>query len=972
MSEAGGPTKKGGQRSKSKTREARRPNPSSSESSSGQTQQLDKKMAQLSVSGDKSAQVPLFPRMPPRQPNARHPGDPVALISNLFRISIKSEKPIFKYSVEIDFDKSEGKAAEGVEKVPRRIRGDLARAVLEKTMVDYVRKIKLPVPNGYNYCFDLPGKNLITLFDMFPKPTDGKKKEYSIEIDLPTIVDNSKVQDLPQRFKVVIFKGSQFLVKEALEYCGGKVRGKAQDYQEHLGLINTIMRARIISIPSNFCTNANTFPFKKENIFPLSPGVQLNQGFYSSAKLTQTGLVLNVHNAFNAFTEVKFLTDLLVERFRVRDLSRVDPATIKNLLKEVQKKQVEATHINYGTKDKPHYRKYRVEDIRGCSRTDKFTLVDKITKVSKEVTVQDYFFQEYKTKLKYPNLPCVIDKGRKIPLELCRLVEKQKVMRKMTPDETATIIKKAALKPEATFKHITQNVLEIQRESKPLKDFGLDLDGKPIEVEGYELLPLSLVGKTGRPLNPRDGQYDNRKEPFVTPATVNKCILAFIVDQARDRNLVHAINNNQLGVDVFSQNFINQGAEKGVKMPKAVIEHQKLFIVGEDKDFKALLKRFVGYCNTSKADHAIFILPPSCPDYVYRYLQYLEATVQEGRKPPEKFTRISCIKYENYDRKIINDRNKGAMFLSNLWLKYNTKLGGVNYVLDSRSKYPFLSEGWLFIAVDVCHPAPGDKLIQSVAAAIGMWDLTSSNLSYCTRLRVQKKTGENGSTTREDVAEIDVMVNDILNDYRAKKNLLPKYVVILRDGVSEGQFEIVLQKEVHLVKKCLLQAYGKSPQPKLACLVVQKRHKVRFQRKVPKVTSRGDQDYNMQPGTVVDSVVVHPNDFSFYLAPHKTIQGTTRPVHAYMILDEIGFSQDVAQAMIHALSYLSPRCNKSTSIPTPINLADRAAERGKNIVISWNDDNPGKMSDQDRLNRLNDLLSNKLGEKNYKNTLYYI
>lgn len=944
---------------------------------------LSGKMEQLTVS---RANKSLFPAMPKRAANVKHPGNPVILISNLFKISVIQNKPIFRYAVEIDFVKVDkekkgqsGDAGGGT--VPRKIRGDLARQIIEQTLLMYVKEKKLPVTNGYNYCYDLLGKNLFTLFDMFQNEKGVSKKELIVPVKLPTIKDNKKVEMVPQDFKVIIHKGTKLNIKELFDFCAGTGARDTRELKEHQRLINTIIRAEIVKIPRNLCTATSTFDFGDRNkACQISAGVQLNRGYYTSAKLTGSGVVLNVHNAFGAFCEPSNLVDLLRQTRTTEDeLNRgLRDITREKLLREVQNKQVEATHINYGTRENPHYRKYRVNDISGSSM-DTFMLIDRSTNVPKEITIAKYFEIEYKTKLKFPKLPCVIDRGRKIPLELCRLVEKQRVMRKMTPDETAKIIRQAALPPEQTFGHIRDSVNEIKARSKPLQDFGLEFEPKPIMVEGYELPPIALLGGNRRDLMPKNGEYPAQNEKFVRPAVVKKWALAFIVDKNRDRDLNADIERNGLETDKFAKLFKSAGEQKGAMVQLNPFqsqgrqysnEFQILYVDQREVEFKNTLTRYLKHCNKNKFDHIIFVLSYFCPDYVYRYLQFLEATAQEGRGPTEKWTRVSCIKYDNYKKKIIQDRFNGSMFLSNLWLKYNTKLGGINYVLKTDARYAFLQPGYIFIAIDVCHPAPGDKLIQSVAAAVGMWDVTNPKLSYCTKLRVQKKTSENGSSTREDVVDIGPMVEGILDSYKQVKNDLPKSIVILRDGVSEGQFQIVLESELSKVKSSLLKVYGQKGQPKVSCLVVQKRHKVRFMRRDPVQTRKGP-DFNMQPGTVVDSVVVHPTDFSFYLAPHKTIQGTTRPAHIYMILDEIKFSQDEAQAMIHALSYLSPRCNKSTSIPTPINLADRAAERGKNIVISWNDQNRAKLDDNTRLERLNKLFDN-LADKSYLNTLFYI
>jgi eukaryotic translation initiation factor 2C len=78
---------------------------------------------------------------------------------------------------------------------------------------------------------------------------------------------------------------------------------------------------------------------------------------------------------------------------------------------------------------------------------------------------------------------------------------------------------------------------------------------------------------------------------------------------------------------------------------------------------------------------------------------------------------------------------------------------------------------------------------------------------------------------------------------------------------------------------------------------VQKRHNTRL---LPK--QEGGQDDtpidrsgNIAPGILVDRGITHPRDFDFYLNSHASLQGTSRPAHYYVLVDENGFSADGIQ-----------------------------------------------------------------------------
>ncbi len=56
-------------------------------------------------------------------------------------------------------------------------------------------------------------------------------------------------------------------------------------------------------------------------------------------------------------------------------------------------------------------------------------------------------------------------------------------------------------------------------------------------------------------------------------------------------------------------------------------------------------------------------------------------------------------------------------------------------------------------------------------------------------------------------------------------------------------------------------------------------------------------DFELILGTVIDTDIVSPNGFDFYLNSHAAIQGTSRPVLYQVLYDEIGFTSDDIQQL---------------------------------------------------------------------------
>ena len=96
---------------------------------------------------------------------------------------------------------------------------------------------------------------------------------------------------------------------------------------------------------------------------------------------------------------------------------------------------------------------------------------------------------------------------------------------------------------------------------------------------------------------------------------------------------------------------------------------------------------------------------------------------------------------------------------------------------------------------------------------------------------------------------------------------------MLCPGVSDSQFETVLQKEIPAIRSACSMVLDDSPQPKITCIVAVKRHHNRF---YPTDKDGADPKHNnnINTGTTVDRNVTIPQKWDFFMAPHRALQGT--------------------------------------------------------------------------------------------------
>ncbi|PIN22712.1 hypothetical protein CDL12_04566 [Handroanthus impetiginosus] len=136
---------------------------------------------------------------------------------------------------------------------------------------------------------------------------------------------------------------------------------------------------------------------------------------------------------------------------------------------------------------------------------------------------------------------------------------------------------------------------------------------------------------------------------------------------------------------------------------------------------------------------------------------------------------------------------------------------------------------------------------------------------------------------------------------------------------------MVLSEELFDLKKAL-HNYDSHYNPAITIVVAQKRHQTRL---FVENRNDGGSTGNVPPGTVVDTDIIHPRDFDFYLCSHYGGLGTSKPTHYYVLWDENGFSSDELQKLIYDMCFTFARCTKPVSLVPPVYYADLVAYRGR-------------------------------------------
>lgn len=282
-----------------------------------------------------------------------------------------------------------------------------------------------------------------------------------------------------------------------------------------------------------------------------------------------------------------------------------------------------------------------------------------------------------------------------------------------------------------------------------------------------------------------------------------------------------------------------------------------------------------------------------------------------------------------------------ASYFANVALKFNLKLGGSNQTLARSDLSLIADEETMIVGIDVTHPSPGSSdaapsiagMVASVDKSLGQWPGV-----------VSVQQGK-----KETVNDLSGMLKSRLELWKtaSSKKAYPENIVVYRDGVSEGQYAIILRDEVPLLEAACRELYPGGKLPSISVIIVGKRHHTRF---YPTKRENGDAGGNCKPGTVVDRVVTEEGTWDFFLQAHAVLKGTGRPAHYVVIRDDIFVRRankyqtkaaDDLERLTQALCYVFGRATKAVSICTPAYYADILCERARRYVADVYDGSGG-------------------------------
>ncbi|KAL6535929.1 Protein argonaute 16 [Orobanche hederae] len=812
-------------------------------------------------------------------------GKRIPLLTNHFKVSIRNPDEVFhQYSVSINSE--DNRAVEN--KV-------IGRKVLDKLYQTYSSELA-----GKRFAYD--GEK--SLYTVGPLPQNNLEFTVILEDSITTkrsgspsgngspseCRKRSKSSLHSKTFKVEISYAAKILLKSISLALQGAEPEKVQDALRVLDIIlrqQAANRGCLLVRQSFFHDDSRTFT-------DVGGGVTGVRGFHSSFRPTLGGLSLNMDVATTIILKPGPVLDFLLANQNVKEARNIDWIKAKKVLKNMR---IKAIHNNrefkiIGLSEKPCNQQLFSMKVKSDSsaRDDGETL---------EISVYDYFVKHRNIELKFSAYMRCLDVGKPkrpnyLPLELCSLVSLQRYTKALSGTQRACLVEKSRQKPPERIRVVTDAVGNYRYDEDPLLvACGISIEKQLTQIDGRVLEPPKLKVGNNEDCVPRNGRWNFNNKKLLNPSRIDCWALV---------NFSARCDTSHL-----SRELINCGRNKGI-----IIE-RPYTIIEEDHQ----CRRASPVIRVEKMFEQIMVKLPGPPEFLLCVLPERKNSDIYG--PWKK----KCLSSLGIVTQCISPSKINDQYLTNVLLKINSKLGGTNSLLaiEHYRSIPLITDTpTMILGMDVSHGSPGRSDIPSIAAVVGSrsWPLISR---YRAAVRTQPSKMEMIESLYKPLPNGDddgIMRELLLDFYKTSNGRKPGQVIIFRDGVSESQFAQVLNIELDQIIKAY-QHLGESDIPKFTMIVAQKNHHTRL--------FQASASENVPSGTVVDTKVVHPRNYDFYMCSHAGMIGTSRPAHYHVLFDEIGFSPDYMQDLIHSLSYVYQRSTTAVSIVAPVCYAHLAAQQ---------------------------------------------
>ena len=504
-------------------------------------------------------------------------------------------------------------------------------------------------------------------------------------------------------------------------FTNGDLKSRDYDFSPLVGAYNLVLQHHASHNGVRVGKNRYFFPSSGQRL-ELSTGVEAWRGFFMSARPVYKELMVNVGVCMTAFYKPGNLAQAMME-FQ----SKSQGAMLRRF---AQKLKVTTSHLGY-TQTKP------LKDI--MSTTAK-TAVFQCDEFNAKLSVQEYFKRstydalswsdeptdlhpEYKITLKHPDLPVVNIAGPNakhpilVPPEVCEILPGQPFRGKLDDQQTTQMLRYACKRPPENAQAILNQgfpLLGLTPNNQTLSNFGLAVSNNMAGIPFRELPPPNVSYKGGQPPRVNNGSWNILDVKFHTGGVVKSWWILVVTE---DRPVFNGPSDPQL--TGLWQGFASKCERSGMTgiTPNSAPTLVNVNLVNPAND-PGRQQSLAQIRTTIRENQA----RRGTPSFMLVILSRRDNYIYPGIK------RICDVELGIHtvhmlSNKVLTDPKKQDQYFSNVALKVNTKLGGVNHKVDDRSLQWLTKTKTMLVGMDVTHPGPGSiDGTPSIAAVVASVD----------------------------------------------------------------------------------------------------------------------------------------------------------------------------------------------------------------------------------------------------------
>ncbi|KAE9027693.1 hypothetical protein PR003_g12662 [Phytophthora rubi] len=461
----------------------------------------------------------------------------------------------------------------------------------------------------------------------------------------------------------------------------------------------------------------------------------------------------------------------------------------------------------------------------------------------------------------------------------------------MTDLDSAEIVRQTSYPPPIRQEKIMEQVYQAGFVNDPfLAAFGIKVDHNFERIQAHVIDAPTLLFKNVSE-RPTGGQWSLRGKKFVEGIPV------------RNWGVIVAANVSERDIHLFIVKLADSGDQCGLPF-----EDKSPMLIRQDQHRGAQVGDLMKMCyqelerRGAGPPQFLLVILQSKNSPVYGDVKRMSDTVLG--LPSQ------CIVSQNLPR-------ANPQLCANVCLTVNAKLKGKSHVL--LDELPLIdSAPTIIIGVDV--EKPGDR--SSVAAVAVVASVDRYAAQNAPRMAAQDASSY--------IQHLPSMLRELLLVYQEKTEHIPEHVVYYRHGVSEDRLFEILQTEMRALREAF-KMISDDYNPPVTFVVANTSHYVRA---FSMNRGEADRQGNVMPGTVIDTGVVNPHRFEFFLYGHGGIKGTTVPAHYTVLHDENKMPADDIQRLTYHLGYMVSHRTRSESFTAPVHYANLAVARIRNILSS--------------------------------------